>query len=98
MLDISSFMMQDINMRTTFSIDPDLAPKLKALVRRKKDPMRKVINDLIRLALGIESRSAPREFEVKSQKLTLKTGYDPGALNALYDELETESAVSRIKK
>lgn len=85
-------------MRTTFSIDPDIVPKLKALVRRKKDPMRKVLNDLIRAAIGMESGSAPRGFKVKSQNLKLKTGYDPASLNSLYDDLAIEEFASKARK
>jgi len=85
-------------MRTTFSIDPDIVPKLKALVRRKKDPMRKVLNDLIRVAIGIELGTTPRGFDVKSQNLKLRTGYDPTTLNAIYDELEVEGFIRKSRK
>ena len=81
-------------MRTTFGLDPDLVPKLKALVKRKKEPLRKVLNDLIRAAIGAELGEAPRGFVVESRNLGLKTGYDPRSLNVLFDELETERFVS----
>ena len=83
--------MYSIIMRTTFSIDPDLAPKIKALVKRKKDPLRKVLNDLIRAAIGATAEQPRAGFQVKSAKLGLKTGIDPLSLNSLYDELECES-------
>lgn len=85
-------------MRTTFSIDPDIVPKLKALVRRKKDPMRKVLNDLIRVAIRLEVEGAPPGFEVISKNLKLKTGYDPSKLNTLYDELEAEQVARKAKR
>jgi len=71
--------------RITFTIDSGLVPKLKALVRRKKDPLRKIINDLLRVAINIESKSTPRGFKVKSYYLKLKDGYDPLSLNSLDD-------------
>ena len=85
-------------MRTTFSIDPDIVPKLKALVRRKKDPMRKVLNDLIRVAIGLEHSESPRGFEVKSEDLGLKAGYDAVGFNSLYDDLELEAMDTRREK
>lgn len=84
-------------MRTTFSIDPDLVPRLKALVRRKNDPMRKVLNDLIRMAIGMELDSEPRGFMVRSQKLKLRTGYDPASLNSLSDDLAVEDFVRKAR-
>ena len=91
MLDITFIPMYCITMRTTFTLDSDLIPKIKALVQRKKDPMRKVLNDLIRAAIGAELKPEIRGFEVKSLKLQLKPGYDPTKLNSLYDELESEN-------
>jgi hypothetical protein len=77
-------------MRTTFTIDADLVPKIKSLVRRKKNPMRKVLNDLIRAAIGAEVTPRVRPFEVKSAKLGLKIGYDLMKLNSVFDELESD--------
>lgn len=77
-------------MRTTFTLDADLVPKLKALLRRKRDPMRKVLNDLIRAAIGAELNYEAPSFKVNSFKLKLKTGFDPLKLNSAYDELESE--------
>lgn len=78
-------------MRTTFTLDDDLVPKLKLLMRRKKQPLRKVINDLLKAAIHLEAKDTAPLFIVKSCNLGLKAGYDPTKFNSLYDELETEA-------
>lgn len=85
-------------MRTTFSIDPEILPKLKAIVRRKREPMRKVLNDLIRVAIGMELGAVTREFKVESCNLKLRVGYDPTSFNSLYDEIETEPFLRKSRK
>jgi len=90
--------MHSITVRTTFTIDPDIVPKLKALVRRKKDPMRKVLNDLIRAAIGADLKTGACDFNVDSSALKLRPGYDPTKLNSLYDELESTRLINRSLK
>ena len=85
-------------MRTTFTIDADIVPKLKQLVRRKRDPMRKVLNDLIRAAIGAELKEEAPVFEVKSVNLGLRTGLDPAKINSLFDELEVARFDTREEK
>jgi len=60
--------------------------------------MRKVINELLRVAICIELKSAPRGFEVKSYDLKLKAGYDPLSLNSLYDELELDNSAHNLTR
>lgn len=76
-------------MRTTLTLDDDVAEKLKQLAEKRKLPFRRVLNDLLRKALyGSTSRltfASP-----------LRPGIDPAKLNQLVDDLEVESARSKL--
>jgi hypothetical protein len=91
-------MMYYHQMRTTFAIDDDLLPRIKILVQRKKQPLRKVLNDLIRASIGAELGAPPPPFEVRSRNLGLHTGFDPDRLNSLVDEIESDEFVSRERR
>ena len=79
-------------MRTTLTIDDDLAARIEELRRSRGLSLKKTINSLLRDAL--EQQSMPpraRRFRSKTHKLKLRAGYDPTKLNQLADELESEA-------
>lgn len=79
-------------MRTTLTIDDDLAARIEELRRNRGLSLKKAINALLRDALDYGSRpSQPRRFQTKTHRLGLRTGYDPAKLNQLVDELESEA-------
>ena len=48
-------------MRTTLTLDDDVAARLKAAVKRQRRPFRAVVNDALRAGLaGLDQRAAPR--------------------------------------
>lgn len=78
-------------MRTTLTLDPDVAEKLKRAVRQRKLPMKTVVNDLLRTALAKPAASAPKPFVVKPFDMGgFAPGIDPDKLNQLIDDLEVE--------
>ena len=78
-------------MRTTLTIDDDLAAQIEELRRRKGLSMKNVVNILLREGLRqhLEPLQAKR-FRTKTHKLGLRPGFDPTKLNQLADELEAE--------
>jgi len=78
-------------MRTTLTIDDDLATQIEELRRRKGLSMKNGVNILLREGLRqhLESLQAKR-FRTKTHKLGLRPGFDPTKLNQLADELEAE--------
>ena len=58
-------------MRTTLSLDVDVATRLKAEVRRSGKPFKEVVNDCLRLALTSRRRDRHSEppFEVRPRDL-----------------------------
>lgn len=83
-------------MRTTLTLDPDVARLLQEEARRQRRAFKDVVNEAIRRGLAPTStaRTAGR-FRVRPHKTTLRPGIDAAALNRLVDELEDEAVVGK---
>jgi hypothetical protein len=79
-------------MRTTLTLDEDVAKRLDQEVKRRGESFKSVVNQALRsgLALSGKPRRLP-PFKVKPRPLGLKPGIDPDKLNQLVDELEVEA-------
>lgn len=79
-------------MRTTLTLDADVAQALEKELRRTKRTMKQVINDALRVGLGARKkpRSKRDRFVVTPFRCGLRPGVDPERLNQLVDELEVE--------
>jgi hypothetical protein len=86
-------------MRTTLTLDPDVARLLREEAHRRRRPFKDVVNEAIRrgLAPAPTARSAGR-FRVRPHKTSLRPGIDPGALNRLVDELEDEVVAGKLRR
>jgi hypothetical protein len=83
-------------MRTTLTIDEDLAAQIEDLRRREGQSLKRVINSLLRE--GLRSRQQPPEakkYRSQTRALRMRPGYDPAKLNQLVDELEAEEHRNR---
>jgi len=76
-------------MRTTLTLDDDLAVKLKDFARRKRLSFKDAINSILRRGLTAQevSRRAAKPFRVQTFRSPLRDGIDPLKLNQLADEL-----------
>jgi hypothetical protein len=83
-------------MRTTLTLDPDVARLLREEAHRQRRPFKDVVNEAIRRGLA-PAPSARRlgRFRVRPHKTTLRPGIDAGALNRLVDELEDEAVMQK---
>lgn len=86
-------------MRTTLTLDPDVAERLAGEVRRTGKSLKAAVNDALRLglALGGKRPRGPR-FEVQPHAFGLKPGVDPDRLNQLVDELEAGEAARGLAR
>ena len=84
-------------MRTTLTIDDDVAIALKALVRNSGKTFKTVVNEVMRNGLMTGEKPAPdREaFQVASAPRGFLPGIDPLKLNQLVDELEADGFLER---
>ena len=86
-------------MRTTLTLDSDVAERLASETRRTGKSRKAVVNEAIRLGLGLVGKQtrAPR-FAVEPHALGLRPGIDPDRLNQLVDELEVGEAARRLNR
>lgn len=82
-------------MRTTLSIDDDLAQSIENLRNRKNLSLREAINQLLRVGLEkTEKAPQPRPYMGPVFETELRPGIDPMRMNQLADELEVEEHLS----
>jgi predicted transcriptional regulator len=79
--------------RTTLTLDPDVARLLDEAVHRERRPMKHVVNEALRRALAPEVTREP--VRLVPHESAVRPGIDLGRLNQLADELEDESVVDR---
>ena len=58
-------------MRTTLTLDDDVAALLKKEVRCSGEPFKQVVNRFLRLGLAVPKQAARKRFVVKPRKLGL---------------------------
>lgn len=77
-------------MRTTLTLDEDVAAKLKSLARRSGRPFRDVVNDTIRRGLAQPApTAAPAPFVVEARDLgRLRPGLSLDNIGDLLEQLE----------
>lgn len=77
-------------MRTTVTLEPDVAAKLKELTHRRRTSFAKTLNDVVRSGLSCQTGSPepPERFVVESHAGGFRPGIDPGKLNQLVGEIE----------
>jgi plasmid stability protein len=78
-------------MRTTLTLDDDLAKQLQERARRGGESFKQVVNETLRRGLRPE-KAIPRlpRFEVKAKACGFQRGVDLLHLNQLSDDLEIE--------
>lgn len=85
-------------MRTTLTLDPDVARMIEEEVHRVRKPLKQVVNDALRRGLT-SARPAPRKrYRVRAHAARLQPGLERGRLNALADELEDASILAAPKR
>ncbi len=78
-------------MRTTLTLDPDVAARLKELAHQQRTSFKAVVNGVLRRGLSAQDAARPPEpFTVEPHASGLRTGVDAQRLNQLADELEVE--------
>jgi hypothetical protein len=75
--------------RTTLTLDDDIAAKLKAEVRRTGRPFREVVNHVLRLGLATKKTRGPSApFVVRARPLGLRPGLDYDRTSELLEQIE----------
>lgn len=87
-------------MRTTLTIDDDLAGILHKKANEEGRPFKAVVNSLLRAGLEASEGPSPHRATVKviGRPLGLRPGFDSDKLNQLADELEVEEFLKKASK
>jgi hypothetical protein len=89
----------DVWVRTTLTLEPDVARLVEEEVHRVRKPLKSVINDALRRALsgGATTRKLPK-YRVSPHAAVLRPGFDRAAFNSLADELEDAALLKRLSR
>ncbi|HVS33491.1 MAG TPA: ribbon-helix-helix protein, CopG family [Thermoanaerobaculia bacterium] len=82
-------------MRTTMTLDDDLAKQLREEARRTGRSFKDVVNDALRRGLAAGAAPAPRpsRFRVRPKACGFQPGIDLRKLNQLVDEMEIDHVI-----
>jgi hypothetical protein len=84
-------------MRTTLTLEADVAEQIQREVRRTGKAMKAVVNDALRSGLGLgPGRGKPPRFEVRAHSFGFKPGIDLDRMNQLVDALEAEEFARKL--
>jgi uncharacterized membrane protein len=83
-------------MRTTLTLDDDLARGLKELAHRKRISFKRIVNETLKAGLKFGRRPGKEasSFRVEASHCGFLAGVDVGKLNQLADELEAAEHVA----
>ena len=100
LLDITAIKHHDDDMRTTLTVDDDVAVELQRLAHTTRRGFKSIVNELLRRGLAAGARPIPAadRFVVKARACGFLPGIDPLKLNQLADEIETDGFVERHRR
>jgi Ribbon-helix-helix protein, copG family len=82
-------------MRTTVTLDPDVAAKLKEAARERGVSFKEALNTSVRRGLG-SGEAAPRPYRVSARRLGVRPGIDLDRALRLAGELEDAEIVRKL--
>jgi hypothetical protein len=77
-------------MRTTLTLDDDVAAMLRDEMERSRRPFKQVVNQAIRLGLRAGDSADRVPFRTRPHSFGFKPGVDLDRMNQLVDELEVD--------
>lgn len=78
-------------MRTTLTLDPDVAERLERAIRGSGKGLKATVNEALRIGLGIVGKPVkPPRFKIGAFVEGLQPGIDPDKMNQFLDQLESE--------
>ena len=84
-------------MRTTLTLEPDVAARLKQEMRRGGKGLKTLVNEALRLGLGLSGKPVrPPRFEVRPHAFGFKPGVDLDRMNQLFDELDADETARKL--
>ncbi len=84
--------------RTTVTIEPDLAESLRRRARQDEASFKSVLNDALRRGLQEGDSPPATPFVQRSSEMGLRAGIDLTKANRLADELEDAELVRKLEQ
>lgn len=85
-------------MRTTLTLDADVARMVREEAHRRRQPFKQVVNDALRRGLTPRTgRTRAARYRVRPFAARLLPGIDRGKLNTLADEYEDQALVGTLR-
>src|SRR5919198_5469014 len=83
-------------MRTTLTLDDDVARLVEDAMHREHRSMKQVVNTALRQALA---PAVPREerYRMEPHESGVRPGFDPAGFNRLVDELEDDEIMGKAR-
>jgi RNase adaptor protein for sRNA GlmZ degradation len=86
-------------MRTTLTLEPDVARQLRQQIAEKKLPLKRIVNDALRAGLSqTGKREKTARFTVEPHSFGFKPGIDRDKLGQLLDELEGDEFLRKYQR
>lgn len=86
-------------MRTTVTLDDDVARLLRDAMHRSRTSFKEALNAAIRAGLGRgPTQAKPRPFVIKAKPMRLRPGLDPAGLNKLADDSEVDAFLGKKRR
>jgi Arc/MetJ family transcription regulator len=82
-------------MRTTVTLDPDVAAKLQRAARERGVSFKQALNDAVRAGLGASSRR--RRYRLASRPMKVRAGVDLDHALRLAGELEDAEILRKLE-
>ncbi len=83
-------------MRTTITLEPDVAARLKAITRERGISFKEAVNAALRRGLGADA-VRPRPFRTETQSLGLREGVDLDHALRIADAFEDAELVRKLE-
>lgn len=85
-------------MRTTLTLDPDVAERLKKEMATGRVSLKAVVNERLRIGFGIRADAPRATFRVEAHHSGLQPGVDPLRLNQYAGELEADADLENMNR
>ena len=82
-------------MRTTLTLEPDVAERLRQETANGKQSLKQVVNESLRIGLGLKRNPSKRPYKIIAHHSPYRPGIDRAKLNQLADEMEVEATLSK---
>jgi hypothetical protein len=87
-----------LDVRTTLTLDDDVARLLNEAIHRERRSMKQVVNDALRRALGPVDDRQQEPYRLVPHESAVRPGFDLTSLNRLADELEEGEILDKLHR